>query len=173
MSFFDILLVLIIVGFGLVGLWLGLVQTIGSLIGTILGVYLAFRFYSPVAVWIMSITGWQGNITKVVVFIVSFVVINRLVGLVFWLLNKFLGIFTKLPFINSANKLLGLIFGLIEGALVVGVALYFISRFPLGAKFMAALAASKIAPHLDSLISVLKPFIPDAIKLIKSTIGLF
>ncbi len=173
MSLFDIALILIIAGFGLAGLWFGLVQTIGSLIGTVLGVYLAFRFYAPVAAWIMNATGWESNMTKIVVFIISFVLINRLVGLIFWLINKFLGIFTKLPFINSANKMLGLIFGLIEGALVLGIILYFISRFPLGAKFMSALDTSKVAPHLDSLISILKPFIPDAVKIIKSTIGLF
>ena len=121
----------------------------------------------------MSITGWQGNTTRLVVFIVAFILINRLVGLIFWLINKVLGIFTKLPFVNSANRLLGLVFGILEGALVLGIALFYISRFPLGDKFMNALSASKIAPYLDSLISVLKPFIPEAIKVIKSTIGLF
>jgi membrane protein required for colicin V production len=173
MSFFDLALIIIIIVFGLAGLWFGLVQSIGSLVGTVLGVYLAFRFYAPVAGWIMGITGWQGNITKLVVFIVAFILINRLVGLIFWLINKVLGIFTKLPFINSANRLLGLVFGIIEGALVLGIALFYISRFPLGDKFMAALNASTIAPFLDSLISVLKPFIPEAIKVIKSSIGLF
>lgn len=173
MSFFDICLVIIIAAFGLAGLWFGLVQSIGSLVGTIVGVYLSFRFYAPVATWIMNFTGWEGHVTELVVFVAAFILINRLVGLVFWLINKVLGIFTKLPFINSANRLLGLIFGLVEGALVVGVALYFIARFPLGDKFMAALEISKVAPYLDSLISVLKPFIPDAVKLVKSTLGLF
>ncbi|MDD2757851.1 MAG: CvpA family protein [Patescibacteria group bacterium] len=173
MSFFDLVLLIIIVGFGLAGLWFGLVQSIGSLVGTVLGVYLAFSYYAPVASWIMATTGWQGNITRLVVFVVAFVLINRLVGLVFWLLNKIFGWFTRLPFINSVNRMLGLAFGLIEGAMIVGVTLYFIARFPLGANFMSALSASKVAPYLDSLISVLKPFIPEAIKIVKSTIGLF
>ena len=173
MTFFDIVLIIIIVGFGLAGLWFGLVHTLGSLIGSVLGVYLAFRFYAPVAGWIMSVTGWQGNITKFVVFIIAFILINRLVGFVFWLIDKLFGWFTKLPFIHSANHVAGFIFGLIEGAVVLGVALYFTSRFPLGENFMNALASSKIAPYLDSLISILKPFIPDTIAMIKSAISFF
>lgn len=174
MSFFDLILILIILAFGLAGLWFGLVHTVGSLIGMVLGVYLSFRYYAPVANWIIGITGWQGNIAKVVVFIVAFMLINRLVGFVFWLLDKIFGWFTKLPFISSANRLAGLIFGLIEGAMVLGVVFYFIARFPLNDKFMASLSVSKIAPYLDGLISVLKPFIPAAITVIKSTVaGMF
>jgi membrane protein required for colicin V production len=173
MPIFDIVIIIIIIGFGLAGLWFGLVQTFGSLVGTIAGVYLAFRYYSPVADWIIHATGWQGNITRIIVFIAAFILINRLVGLAFWLINRILKIVTELPFIHSADHLLGLIFGLLEGAMVVGVSLYFIARFPLGDKFMAALSASRIAPLLDVFIVVLKPFIPEAIKIIKSTIGLF
>lgn len=174
MSLFDIVLIIIIIGFGMAGLWFGLVHTVGSLVGSVLGVYLAFRFYAPVANWIMGVTGWQGNITKLVVFIIAFILINRLVGFIFWLLDKLFGWFTKLPFIHSADHVAGFIFGLIEGAIVLGVTLYFISRFPLGENFMNALAASKIAPYLDSLISILKPFIPDAVSTIHSVIsGLF
>lgn len=173
MPIFDIVVIIIIIGFGLAGLWFGLVQTFGSLVGTVAGVYLAFRYYSPVAEWLMRTTGWQGNIARIVVFVIAFILINRLIGLAFWLINKILKIVTELPFIHSADHMLGLVFGLIEGAMVVGVSLYFISRFPLGDKFMAALAASKIAPLLNVFIVVLKPFIPEAIKIIKSTIGLF
>jgi len=173
MPIFDIVVIIIIIGFGLAGLWFGLVQTFGSLVGTIAGVYLAFRYYSPVADWLIGVTGWQGNIAKIVVFMAAFILINRLIGLAFWLINKILKIITELPFIHSADHLLGLVFGIIEGAMVVGIALYFIARFPLGDKFMAALSASRIAPFLDVFIVVLKPFIPEAIKIIKSTIGLF
>jgi len=174
MNFFDIVLLIIIIGFGLAGLWFGLVHTVGSIVGSVLGVYLAFRFYAPVANWIIGITGWEGNVTKLVVFVIAFILINRLVGLVFWLIDKIFGWFTKLPFIHSANHIAGFIFGLIEGAIVLGVTLYFIVRFPLGENFMNALAASKIAPFLDGLITVLKPFIPDTITKIQSVItGLF
>lgn len=170
MPFFDIALLIIIGGFGLFGLWFGLIHTLGSLIGTILGVFLAFRFYSPLADWLMNLTGWQGNFPRVVMFIIAFIIINRLVGFAFWIVDKLLAFFTRLPFISGLNRILGLIFGIIEGVLVLGIIFYFIVRFPLGTNFMAALSVSKIAPYTVSAASILWPLIPEAIKLIQSSI---
>ena len=49
MSTFDIVLLVIIGGFGLFGLWFGIVHTLGSLLGTALGIFLASHYYGPVA----------------------------------------------------------------------------------------------------------------------------
>jgi len=171
MSIFDISLLVIIAGFGLFGLWFGLVHTLGSLIGTILGVYLASRYYSPVADWLIRTTGWGENVSRVVVFIIAFVIINRLVGLVFWIVDKILSIFTSLPFISSINRLLGMVFGLLEGALVIGIIFYFIARFPVGDTFMSWVSSSKVVPYTVKLAAVLWPLLPDAIKTLKSTVG--
>lgn len=170
MSFFDIVLLIIIGGFALFGLWFGLVHTLGSLIGTVLGVYLAARFYAPVAAWLMHITGWNGNFAKVLVFILAFIIIDRLVGLAFYFVDKFFSIFTHLPFLHSIDRLLGLVFGVLEGAIVLGISFYFINKFPLSPNFMAQFAASKVAPTCISVAAVLWPFIPQAIKIIQDTI---
>ena len=171
MSLFDIILLIIIGGFALFGLWFGLVHTLGSLLGTILGVYLASRYYQPFAEWLIKTTGWGSNISKVVVFIIAFIIINRLVGLAFYFIDKVLSVFTRLPFISGLNRLLGLVFGLFEGILVLGIAFYFIARFPLGTQFMSAFSTSRIAPFTIQTSSILWPFIPEAIKILKSTIG--
>lgn len=171
MSFFDISLIVIIGLFGLAGLWFGLIHTIGSLAGTVLGVFLATRYYEPVANWLVNVTGWGEHFSKVLIFIIAFFIINRLVGLAFWVVDKILSVFTKLPFISGINRFLGLIFGVLEGAIVVGMVFFFIARFPLGDKFMAALAASQIAPATVKLASILWPLIPDALKMLQSTIG--
>ncbi len=172
MSLFDIVLLIIIGGFALFGLWFGLVHTLGSLAGTIIGVYLASRYYQPFAEWLIKTTGWGANISKVVVFIIAFIIINRLVGLAFYIIDRVLSVVTKLPFISSLNRLLGLVFGLFEGVLVLGIAFYFIARFPVGSGFMDALAASRVAPYTIQVASVLWPLIPEAIKILKSTIGI-
>lgn len=170
MSFFDLVLVIIIGGFGLFGLWFGLVHTLGSLLGTIAGVYLASRFYEPVANWIVQYTGWGANISKTITFIIAFILITRLVGFIFWLIEKAFSIVTKLPFIKSIDKISGLIFGLLEGAFVVGMALFFFTRFPLGPKFMEGLAQSHVAPPLVKMASILWPLLPDALRAIKSVV---
>jgi uncharacterized membrane protein required for colicin V production len=170
MSFFDITLLVIIAGFGLFGLWFGLIHTIGSLLGTIFGAYLASRYYEPMADWLFKITGWEGNITKVVMFIIAFIVINRLVGFCFWIIEKIFNILTALPFVSSLNRLLGLIVGIFEGLLTVGLILYFIERFPLSEKIMVMMAASKIAPYTIDVAAVLLPLLPEGLKLLKSTV---
>ncbi len=170
MSIFDIALLIIISAFALFGFWFGLVHTVGSLIGTVVGVYLASRFYGVVANWIINFTGWNQNYITVIVFIVSFLLITRLVGFLFWILEKFLSIFTSLPFIRGLDRLLGLIFGLLEGAIVVGVSLFFIARFPISMVFMNGLADSQVAPPLVRLASIFVPLFPEALRMLRSTV---
>ncbi len=170
MSTFDIVLLVIIGGFGLFGLWFGIVHTLGSLMGTVLGIFLASHYYSPVADWIIKTTGWGENVSRVIVFAVAFILINRLVGLAFWLVEKFLNIFLGLPFIGTINRMFGLIFGLLEGILVVGFIFYFIARFPIGENFMTMLGESQIAPYTVKLAAMLWPLLPEALRILKSTV---
>lgn len=170
MSIFDMVLLIIISSFALFGLWFGLVHTLGSLIGTVFGVYLASRYYAPVANWIIGFTHWDQNYVKVIIFVVSFVLITRLVGFIFLIMEKFLTIFTRLPFIHGLDRLLGAIFGVLEGAVVVGVSLYFISRFPISLSFMDGLAHSQLAPPMVKLASILVPLFPEALRMLRSTV---
>ena len=111
------------------------------------------------------------SLVLVLIFVIAFFIINRLVGLVFWVIDKILSVITRLPFVNGVNRFLGLIFGILEGVIVLGMVFYFIARFPVGDKFMAALSASQIAPTTVNVASVLWPLIPDAIRTLQSTIG--
>lgn len=167
MPYVDIVLVGIIAAFGLFGLWFGLVSTLGSIAGTVLGVYLASRFYMIPADWLMKITGWTGNFSKVIAFIIGFLIINRAVGIGFYLLDKLLFIVTSLPIIHGLNKILGLIFGLFEGILIIGIILFFVERFPLWPAFMSMLAFSKVAPFCVNIASLLWPLLPEALKLVR------
>ena len=148
----------------------GLVHTLGSLIGTIFGVYLASRYYESVASWIIGFTHWDQNYVKVIIFVLTFILITRLVGFVFLIMEKVLTIFTRLPFIHGLDRLLGAIFGTLEGAIVVGVSLYFIARFPISLSFMDGLAHSQLAPPLVKLASILIPLFPEALRLLRSTV---
>ncbi|OGH93618.1 MAG: hypothetical protein A2538_04155 [Candidatus Magasanikbacteria bacterium RIFOXYD2_FULL_41_14] len=170
MPYFDIVLVVIIVLFGLFGLWFGLIHTLGSLAGMVVGVFLASRYYEVGANWLMSLTGWGDNFSKVLIFIIAFFVINRLVGLAFWIVDKILSLITHLPFVSGINRFLGLVFGLLEGAVGLGMILYFISRFPLSEMFMNALGESRLAPTLVHLANILLPLVPEGLRILQSTI---
>ena len=170
MSLFDIILLGIIGVFTLMGLWFGFVHTFGSLTGTLLGTYLASRYYEPLAVWFSHITGWTQNGSRVIMFIVAFVVINRLVGFVFWIIDKIFSLLTHLPFIRSLDRLIGGVFGFAEGVITLGVVFYFMERFPVAQGIMESVAHSVIAPKTVAVASVLVPLVPEAMKLLRSTI---
>jgi len=168
MSLFDIILVGILAGFTLFGFWFGLVHTLGSLVGTLIATFLATRWYVAAAAWLSGITGWTGNFPKVLMFIVLFLIINRLVGFGFFLVDRALSFLTKLPFINGINRVAGAVLGFVEGFVVIGITLYFIIKFPLGAGFMSAMEGSTIAGYCVHAASVLLPLVPEAIKQLKN-----
>jgi membrane protein required for colicin V production len=170
MSLFDIILLIILGAFGLSGLWFGFIRVLASLVGVVAGFFLASRYYEPFAKMLIEKTGWSENFSKIVVFIAAFFIINRLLSLAFWILDKIFGFITHLPFINSTNRLLGLAFGLFEGALVLGIIFYFIDKFPVGGKFMGWTTESKVVPYLTQVVKIIWPLIPDAIKSIKGAV---
>jgi membrane protein required for colicin V production len=170
METIDIILFVIIFVFGVAGFIFGFIHTLGSLLGTVLGVYLAIRYYSVLADWLMNITGWEGNISKVVMFVVAFFLISRLVGLFFWLVNKLFKLFRFLPFVKTFDRFLGALLGLSEGVITVGMVIFFIERFPLSEKLMERLSESVIAPYTTKVASILWPLLPDAFQIMKSTV---
>ncbi len=170
MSMFDIILLVVLGGFALFGFWFGFIHTLGSLLGTILGVYLASRYYQPVADWLVNITGWSDNGARVITFIVAFIIINRLIGFLFWIANKFLGLITRLPFIRSIDRLLGAVLGFFEGVVTIGMIFYFIERFPLSEQLMKMVVESTIVPKTVAVAAILLPLVPEALKLLRSTV---
>ena len=165
MIIFDLVILGLIICFGLFGLWFGLISAAGSLVGTAAGVYISSRVYFFPADVLSAITGWNGNFPKVISFIVTFLIINRLVGLSFQLIDKLLFFFTSLPVVSTLNRILGLIFGLFEGILVIGIFFYFVDKFPLQhTNFMNAASASKIVTTCEQIASFLWPLLPEVLR---------
>jgi hypothetical protein len=54
--------------------------------------------------------------------------------------------------------------------ITIGIIIYFIDRFPLSDKIMGMLEISQIAPFAIMIASVLVPLLPEAIKLLESTV---
>ena len=170
MSLFDVILIIIIGGFAMFGFWFGMFHTLGSLLGIFFGVYVACRFYEPMAAWLANITGWESNHAKVLMFIIAFVIINRLVGFGFWIVDKMTSFVTSMPFLNSLNRYLGVIIGLFEGVITLGLIFYFIERVPLSDRFMDWMSGSSIVPFLVDSAAILIPILPEALKMLRSTV---
>ena len=170
MTIIDITLLILLGGFVLAGFWFGVIHMIGSILGVILGAIGAGWFYGTVAEKIVSYVGGNMNLAKIIAFIVLFVVITRLVGLILWILEKMFGFMTIIPFMKTFDRLLGAALGLVEGTLAIGLCVYFSAHFPVTAGFAAMLVDSEIAHAFNKVGSVLAPLLPAAVRVVKSVI---
>jgi len=164
MTFFDLILILILFGFTWFGFWNGIVQAIGGIVSIVIALFVASRWYEIISVRILPFLGDNMNLARLLGFIGVFIIAK----VVMFLLLKIIDKFFSLPILNIFNKLGGAVFGLIEGGLVIGVILYFSTKFPLGETWLVLLQTSIIAPTLIGFAKMLTPLIPDALKEIKS-----
>ncbi len=163
MAIIDFVLLLILFGFILSGFWFGLMHTLGALVGTVLGVYLSSRWYEGAAVWAQSHFAGSLNVWKVIIFILLFILINRLVGLLFYILEKIFGIVTNLPFLKSIDRLAGAVIGLLEGAVVLGGLVFIANRFPFGLE-EKLFAVSALKNYFLAVFNILMPLVPEVLK---------
>ncbi len=167
MSFVDIILLIILGGFVLFGFWFGIIHTLGALIGTIAGAYLAGHNFAAVAGFVQSYIGGSLAVWKVIAFILIFTIVNRLVGFVFYILDKLFHLLTVIPFLKTINRLAGAILGLIEGALVIGLTLHIAGVVPLSSWFAdRVLEPSSIARYMLGVARVLLPLLPEAFRVL-------
>jgi membrane protein required for colicin V production len=165
MSILDIILLVFLGGFVVSGFWFGLIHTFGALCGTIVGAAVASRFYSVVAETIQSITGGSLNAIKVITFILLFVLIARLVGYLFHIVEGIYDFISVIPFLKTINRLGGAIFGLVEGGLVIGLSLYFAELYPFSAWLTKMiLEQSVFAGYFLAVAKVLMPLLPEAVQ---------
>jgi uncharacterized membrane protein required for colicin V production len=168
MTILDLILGLLVLAFVLAGLWFGLIHSLGAVVGTIVGVMVAGHYAVP---WGAAAKGFflgNENLARVVIFFVVMVLVNRLIGVVFWVIEKIFKFIAVIPFMKTFEKLLGGVLGFVEGVIVVGGALYVAARFPVSAGFASALAASKFGLWLVQVFGLFAPLLPDIIKNIKS-----
>ncbi|MDD3102220.1 MAG: CvpA family protein [Patescibacteria group bacterium] len=170
MTFFDLVLLLVLFGFIWFNFWQGLVTSLGGIISLILGVTFATRWYDIIASnFLVSIIHNQ-NISRLIAFILIFIIARFIVILIFKIINKIFDLLSLIPFLQPINHLGGGIFGLIEGGLSIGLVLDFLSKFPWGNWLAKLLASSNIAPILVKFSHILSPLLPEVFKQIKSLI---
>lgn len=162
----DLGLLLTIVGFVAVGLVTGFIQSLGSLIGIILGAWLAGLWYQPVGEFI---TPWIGNrraIAMVVAFSLVYLLVSKVVGVGVWLVTKFFHLLKFIPFLGMFNRLLGALLGLVEGVLATGLVLHVASRVAPVPMVTEAIAKSPIASMVSSAAGILLPLLPEVMRLV-------
>ena len=141
MSLVDILIWATLLIFVAKGFWKGLVREVCTLLGLIAGGWAAFRYSSSLAEAIRPFIHLPQHVAAAL----SFLLIFFLVGLLFFLFGHLLTMFFKVMLLGGINRIGGVLFGLLEGAFVLCMALYFGTTRPMPVKLKSALEHSPTA----------------------------
>ncbi|MBD3248183.1 hypothetical protein GF382_02745 [Candidatus Falkowbacteria bacterium] len=171
MSIFDIILLLLLFGFIYGGFFNGLIRSLGSIVGLILGAWAASYFYLPL---FSRIGGWFGpfeSLGKTVCFATVFIIASFIVGFLVRLVDKAYDILSFIPFLKTINKFAGAFLGLVQGILIIGLILYVMAKyFSADSFFGGLLINSKITPFFLHTVKLFLPFMSAALKNLRSII---
>ncbi len=171
MQIIDVVFLLVLSGFVFYGLFFGLIRSIGSFLGVVIGAFLASRFYLPVSDWIDQIFFGYNNLGKVFVFLILFSLINRLVAFLFYLLDRAFSIIAIIPFLKTFNRLGGAALGFLTGSLFIGIMLYFVSRYAVLESLVGHwLASSQWAPFFLRFAEKAVPLFPEVLRKLEAVI---
>jgi len=166
MSFFDLILLLLLFGFVWFGFWNGLIRTLGGIVGLVLSVFIAGQWYEVVALKLLPFLSDNLSLARLLSFILVFVITQFIIISLLKVVNKIF----SLPILNIFNRLGGALFGLIEGGLILGLGLYFSAKLTLIPSWGELLSSSNIASTLISFGKILQPLLPQVLKQIQSLI---
>lgn len=171
MSPFDITLLVILASFILAGFWLGIIHMIGSLIGIFVGIWAAGHYYQQMAGLIQACGLDNANLARALGFVLTFVLVTRLFGLIVFVIDKIFKFIAIIPFLKTFNRLLGAALGLVEGTIVLALGVWFIGRFPFSAALVPQLQQSELVGALNVVGGLLAGLLPEALRLMQSVIG--
>lgn len=141
----------------------GLVFWVGNVIGLLLGIYVAGLYYADISAWIGD-GGWS----DLIAFMVVLVLISVVSGIVAHILNKAFNIMRWIPFLSTANHILGGLLAIIVNVLLLSVAVYFASHIEISTVVTQTISESRIAAVLLVISVVISWILPASITELKT-----
>ncbi|OGF31646.1 hypothetical protein A2533_04125 [Candidatus Falkowbacteria bacterium RIFOXYD2_FULL_35_9] len=163
MIILDYILIGVILIFAIWGFKQGFLQVVGSMVGLVVAVVLAGKYYLLLG----SFLGGN-NLSNFFAFLLIFSLILKIMSLLFWGFGKVFEIIAIIPFLKTFERLLGSVLGIVQGILVLSVVIYFLSKYPLNDWLISQMADSLITPLLLMISYIFLPLLPEALKALKS-----
>ena len=155
MHWIDLVLVLILLGFAVLGWKRGSLLTLGQVIASIIG-FLIARSTSPwLGALITLFMPGRPGLAQLIAFIIIFFIIERLLGMLVGLVNVVFKLITSLPIISTVDKFFGFLLGILEGIVFVGSSAYLVMTLRLDASLMAWLSSSFVARYVQQAFQYL------------------
>lgn len=147
MSLVDILIWAVLLIFVIKGFMKGLVREVCSLLGLLAGGWASFRYYHYLAEAIRPFIHLPNHVARAI----SFVLIFLVIGLLFYLFGHLLTVIFRIMLLGGVNRVGGVVFGLLEGAFILCMVLYFGTTKPVPEKVKGTILHSKAAkPFVES-----------------------
>lgn len=171
MTILDTILLIVLSGFVFYGLFFGLIRTLGTFFGVIVGAFVASHYYILVASWFEQFFFGYNNLGKVLVFLILFSLASRLTSFLFSILDRAFNIISIIPFLKTFNRLGGALLGFFTGGLILGLIIYVASKYAIIGTWVGSwLVDSQIAPFLLKFVDFLLPLLPEALKMVQGII---
>lgn len=151
MNWLDIVIIVIILLFGMMGLWKGAISAVFSIVGLVGGIALAGRYYQTLAS-IVSPSGaiWLG-IAAYVIILVATLIVASIMG---WLIARLVHI----TMLGWVDRVVGFVFGAGVGGMLCGAVLAIASKYLPGTE--QAISHSAMAKLLMEQIPLLLALLP-------------
>lgn len=167
----DIFLIIFLAGFIFYGLFFGFIRTLGALAGLLGGAFIAVNYHEFAYGLVNRVFFGYAGLGKAIVFLILFTIANRLIVLVFSLINGAFDLVSIIPFLKTINRLVGALFGFLLGVSILGLFLYFVSSQPfLSGWFGKHLIDSKVMPYLGKIIGLIAFLIPGMLEKVNGLI---
>ncbi len=147
MNLADIAILVVLAAFLLKGLFRGLLKEVCSLLGLLVGAFLAFRYHPPLAEGLVSAFGLPSQLCVVIAFMAIFLTSVVVFALIGYLLSRFV----KLIFLGGFNRVAGGFFGLAQGGVLMALVLFAFSVADLPGPIDRILKISQLSPPFIEL----------------------
>ncbi|MEK7122235.1 MAG: CvpA family protein [Patescibacteria group bacterium] len=173
MTTLDIIFLVILCFFFVMGFTRGLIKQVGSLLGYFVALWAANTFHEQVSGYIKTgLEGWQpflaGPLSVVLGYVGAYILAYFLWHLLINLIDGAFRLFSIVPLLNMTNRLGGAAVGFLEGVLLLAAGVYIFASFPLSSDITATLKRSQFVPILEGVVTVVKPLLPAATEQILS-----
>lgn len=147
------------------GLRRGLFRVLGSLVGLVVGAWVASHYYLWVYDWLFGHFQQSWFVNKVAIFIILFLLSSNLAAIIFMAVGRMIESIMVIPLMKTFSHLLGAVLNLGVTALTWGLLLFFFSRYlPTTNTIGQQLSESFFVPYLMTIGKILSPLLPIVLK---------
>ncbi len=156
---FDVILVALLGGFALMGLVRGLIQTVGSIIGFVLGILIASYYADDIANSLMPFLA-QWTIAKTFAFFGLYWIVSRVTTWLFYWLDQAYHLLSIIPFLSTINRIGGLVLGVTIGMVISSSLVLIITLIPWSLPLQEMVKQSQMAQYLLQLAHYVQIAVP-------------